>query len=383
MRIFNLLTLLYLLLASPISGMANRTPVRGGTDPEPASGSVVCAPGIYLVAPDDCLPLGPSENITRAAFEGVPYPVLPLPAYPPDPALAEIPYRFLKLVQEDAVFYFFSSLSDAEASSVSGLAVGPGDVFVSYTERIENEKGVFYRLRSGYWVRSDFGARFALHRTFQGLLFSSTPRTSFGWVLGQVQSVQAPSYKAAVTGKTYFRYNVVQVFAVEEREGSTWLMIGPDEWLDYHQVARVEPRTTPPENIPTSRWIEIDVDEQTLTVYQDNRLIFATVISSGTGAWATRPGLFQIYEKKAIETMSGSTEADRSDYYYLEDVPWTMYFDEKRALHGAYWHDSFGYRRSHGCVNLALGDAHWLYDWASLGDYVYVHDPSAPAPTKP
>ena len=65
--------------------------------------------------------------------------------------------------------------------------------------------------------------------------------------------------------------------------------------------------------------------------------------STGVDPFWTRPGIFQIYVKKPAETMSGATEADRSDYYYLEDVPWTMYFDEERALHGAYWHNMFGY----------------------------------------
>ena len=33
-------------------------------------------------------------------------------------------------------------------------------------------------------------------------------------------------------------------------------------------------------------------------------------------------------------------------------------------------------RMSHGCVNLSIGDSHWLYDWANVGDSVYVYDPS-------
>lgn len=48
-----------------------------------------------------------------------------------------------------------------------------------------------------------------------------------------------------------------------------------------------------------------------------------------------------------------------SDTHNLEDVPWSMYFHESFALHGAYWHDRFGLRHSHGCVNLAPQDAQW------------------------
>lgn len=81
--------------------------------------------------------------------------------------------------------------------------------------------------------------------------------------------------------------------------------------------------------------------------------------------------------------MTGVFEADRSDYYYLEDVPYIMYYDEKRALHGAYWQTLLGYQRSHGCVNLSVADSHWLYDWAKDGEYVYVWDPSGKTPTDP
>ncbi len=81
--------------------------------------------------------------------------------------------------------------------------------------------------------------------------------------------------------------------------------------------------------------------------------------------------------------MSGAFEADRSDYYYLEDVPFTLYYDGARALHGAYWRYNLGYPQSHGCVNLAIIDAHYLFDWAKDGDWVYVHDPSGVTPTDP
>ena len=43
----------------------------------------------------------------------------------------------------------------------------------------------------------------------------------------------------------------------------------------------------------------------------------------------------------------------------------------------------FGSELSHGCINLSVGDSHWLYDWADVGDYVYVWDPSGLTPTDP
>ena len=57
-------------------------------------------------------------------------------------------------------------------------------------------------------------------------------------------------------------------------------------------------------------------------------------------------------------------EAEQSERYYaIEDVPWVMFFKGGYALHGAFWHASFGNRRSHGCINLSPLDAQFLFNW--------------------
>jgi len=52
-----------------------------------------------------------------------------------------------------------------------------------------------------------------------------------------------------------------------------------------------------------------------------------------------------------------------AEAYSIEDVPWTQYFSNSVALHGAFWHGGFGLVRSHGCVNLAPIDAKWLFSF--------------------
>ena len=104
-----------------------------------------------------------------------------------------------------------------------------------------------------------------------------------------------------------------------------------------------------------NRWIEVNLYEQTLAVYDQGQLVYATMVATGVDPFFTKPGLFQIKTKKDTETMTGAFTADKSDYYYLDKVPWTMYFDGARALHAAYWRALFGYEQSHGCVNLSPG----------------------------
>jgi len=176
---------------------------------------------------------------------------------------------------------------------------------------------------------------------------------------------------------------VIQVYDTVQAEDTEWYMIGPDQWLPWQDARHVTVDTTPPQGVTGNRWIVVNLYEQSVTVYDNRQLVFATLIASGGEPYYTRPGLFQIYEKKPLETMTGAFEASKSDYYYLEDVPWTMYFDQARALHGAYWRAWYGYPGTHGCVNLSIGDAAWLFQWAKEGDWVYVWDPSGKTPTDP
>ena len=171
-------------LLESLSLSTSTVAAQAGTIPpaEPASGSVVCPPGIYKTAPEECLPLGPSTTLAQLSAEGIPYPALPLPAYPPDPALNNLPYNYFWITEDGTPFY--GSLDAAIAYQPSGPHLYPSShLLVSYDELVNTNNDNFYVLRSGYWIRAE-GARLARFTPFQGLLFSSTPRNAFGWILG-------------------------------------------------------------------------------------------------------------------------------------------------------------------------------------------------------
>ena len=368
-------------LAGSLLSSANQAPATAqGTPPadEPQSGAVVCAPGAYPVEPDDCLPLGPSTFITEMAKLGLTFPARSLPAYRPDPGLTQLPYLYFKLDQEAV------PVLNGPAGTSIGQDFLPGFVYVSYIDRVDTGHGIYYMLQSGGWIPGK-GSRIGEYSRFQGLQFRSPPPNAFAWPLpfytGSIPVYKAPGYNAPQTDKILYPYvDVVQVYDTQTAGGVDWNLIGPDEWVEARILATVTPNPAPPEGVTTGRWIDVNLAEQTLAVYEHNQLIFATVIASGLEPFWTRPGLFQIYQKKETETMRNN---DPTDYYYLENVPWTMYFDKARALHGAYWRTRFGYPQSHGCINLSVGDAHWLFNWAHEGDYVYVHDPTGLTPTDP
>lgn len=118
---------------------------------------------------------------------------------------------------------------------------------------------------------------------------------------------------------------------------------------------------------PTAgKWIDIDVTRQRLTAYEGDRPVFSAVISTGKWATPTVLGRFAIQTKLPTQRMVGPG-------YDLPNVPWVMYFYGAYAIHGAYWHNSFGVPVSHGCVNMRPADAQWLYNWAPIGTPVMVH----------
>ncbi len=144
-------------------------------------------------------------------------------------------------------------------------------------------------------------------------------------------------------------------------------------WLAESTVRVIELRDGFP-SVATGRrkWIDISIRDQALVAYEGQRPVFVTLISSGRGGLGERDesnpdgektvrGTFMIHEKSVSSTMDG--DEDRADSYELQDVPMVQYFHRGFALHGAYWHDDFGKKRSHGCINLAPHDAAWLFEW--------------------
>lgn len=182
------------------------------------------------------------------------------------------------------------------------------------------------------------------------------------WLLVNLYPSNEPGGSPRESNGLLYRYTMIHIYDEAEIDGWRWYQIGPDQWVQQTHVAKVVPLERP-EDVTTEKWVGIDLYEQVVIVYEGDRAIFATLTSTGLPRWPTYEGTFNIYYRRVREDMTWGTPGD--DFYYLEEVPWTMFFDEGRALHGAYWHDGLGYRRSHGCVNLSITDAHWLYNWVA------------------
>lgn len=113
------------------------------------------------------------------------------------------------------------------------------------------------------------------------------------------------------------------------------------------------------------RWVYVNLSEQRLYAYEGDTLVNSFVVSTGTWQTPTVTGKYKIWIKLRSSSMSGPG-------YYLPDVPYIMYFYKGYGIHGTYWHNNFGTPMSHGCVNMTIADAEWVYNFTSVGTVVEV-----------
>jgi lipoprotein-anchoring transpeptidase ErfK/SrfK len=115
-----------------------------------------------------------------------------------------------------------------------------------------------------------------------------------------------------------------------------------------------------------AHWIDINLSTQQLFAYEGDVMVNAFLVSTGVSATPTVTGTYKIYARYLYADMHGPG-------YFLPDVPYTMYFYKSYGIHGTYWHNNFGTPMSHGCVNMSISDAGWLYNWSTFGTTVKVH----------
>jgi len=161
-------------------------------------------------------------------------------------------------------------------------------------------------------------------------------------------------------------YRVVAALADEEgawwyrlQEGITW---SPGPYVPTWSVRRIPPEAlTPISPGRGDKWMQISIGNQTLTCLEGEQAVFSTRIASGVGGTATPHGEFRILYKRHTQRMIGGGADDRYD---LPGVAFPVYFTWSGvAIHGTYWHNDYGRRHSHGCINVTNDAARWVFRW--------------------
>ncbi|MBN1562639.1 MAG: L,D-transpeptidase [Anaerolineae bacterium] len=324
-------------------------------------------PGETPVYPDDCLEdIGMSAIELRAAEAEM--------RREPTPNVVQVPY------QEDKVWTRAYRRMIGEVTiydAPNGNVIGGLDAGYNYVTVI-NEKDGFIQINYGQWVESEH-ITWADVSEFSGVEMVEQPKRPFAWMLAEERPSLVPGGEPYEGYEIIPRYTLMSIYGVEYVDGWRWYLVGPNQWVQQIRVSKVQPTARPEGVGPDDRWVAVDLYEQTAVAYEGDKMVFATLMSSGLPQWGTPEGLFQVYDRFESTRMSGAE--GQADFYRIEEVPYVMYFDGDISLHGTYWHDRFGYRQSHGCVNLSIMDAWWFYEWTNAEEYhdvwVYVYSSGA------
>jgi hypothetical protein len=240
----------------------------------------------------------------------------------------------------------------------------------------------WYRLRNGY-LNSMYTQRVENRH-----LNESVPWVHEDGTLGEITVpytrafLNNPLYGWLPVYRLYFQ-SVHWITGVDEGpDGKTWYQITDesDDNLRYYVPQAHVRLITPEELTPISQevpWenkrIEVSLLKQELKAFEYDQVVLHTLISSGIpGIGGSSPiptstpkGAYNIQVKMPSKHMGEGRITDKIAAYELPGVPWVSFFiDTGVAFHGTFWHDNFGRRMSHGCVNMTMKDAKWLYRWA-------------------
>jgi lipoprotein-anchoring transpeptidase ErfK/SrfK len=178
--------------------------------------------------------------------------------------------------------------------------------------------------------------------------------------------------------------------AVSGADGKIWYQVLDDKWNKLYYTPGEHLRLIPAEELAPSspdvpadqKKIQVRLDDQLLLAYENGQPVFATRAATGAafflGVYSTPTGHFMTYHKRPTRHMANGDIT--ASGYDLPGVPWVMYFTEAGlSLHGTYWHNDFGHPKSHGCVNLSVAAAKWLFRWTTpvvAPDRQYAYQPT-------
>lgn len=119
--------------------------------------------------------------------------------------------------------------------------------------------------------------------------------------------------------------------------------------------------------------IKVSIKEQKLRYFFDGKQLEEVVVSTGLKQTPTPIGNFAVLKKRPVVHYQGTLLGKKYNY---PNTKWNLVFKAGKGfnyyIHGAYWHNEFGKRRSAGCVNVRYEDMETLYAFADLSTKVVI-----------
>lgn len=198
---------------------------------------------------------------------------------------------------------------------------------------------------------------------------SVQPRLS---LLGALTS-RATTYNAALSGELQEVKAAGTAFSAAVKES--------------HIHAELATITADYERTVPNKMVVVSTEDQSATMYERGRQVYATPVTTGGPELPTDHGVFHIYMKVTPWVFHSPWPPDSPYYYPPTPITYWMPFDGGEGLHDAWWRGNFGpgsnlqptdlgtgnsILGTHGCVNMPMAAAQFVWDWAPLGTTVVV-----------
>ncbi len=214
--------------------------------------------------------------------------------------------------------------------------------------------------KNGFWAEVSI--------PFVDLIIENPPMRSpsFRYIesLGQLprlyysQIVWIDQIRSDENGRVWYRFN--------EAHGKGY-GYGDIFWADamaFRMITADEIAPIHPEIDSALKTIVINSFYQTLSCYEGSTEVYFCKVSTGIGDFSTPIGLQYVWRKMPSIHMSANTASDSG--YDTPAVGWPTFINgDGVAIHSVFWHNDFGLRKSHGCINALPDDAKWIFRWTA------------------
>jgi hypothetical protein len=309
--------------------------------------------------------------------------VVPLPNFQTDERLGRVsvtPYFFsteiksapsrdastVRVANEDTVVQWLRSVVGSEHYGVSRnwVETPEGFIYEPHLQPVRNQPNQPLTAipdgKPGFW------AEVTVPYVDMALATSSLRSPSFKYLLSvgeplrlyYSQVIWIDQVATDQGGRTVYRFN---------EDAGHGYGYGDMFWVDATALRLLTPEDVSPispEVDPNDKHIQVDVTNQTLSCFEGEQEVYFCRISSGVGDFSTPVGEQFAHWKIFSIHMSANTASDSG--YDTAGVSWPTFINKDGvAIHAVFWHNDFGMKRSHGCINVLPEDAKWVFRWTN------------------
>lgn len=137
-------------------------------------------------------------------------------------------------------------------------------------------------------------------------------------------------------------------------------------WGPAEAFRRIEPEeVTPISPEVEDKTVVVNLRRQTVQAFEEGREVFFARCSTGLDGEETETPV-GMYHRIWRKMMSTHMAGDTAQGYDTPGIGYTTLFvGDGVAFHATFWHNAYGSKRSHGCVNLRMEDAKWIWRWTA------------------